>query len=299
MINKMEKQYDIRDPLGSCRRLIKVLLESLLQAEFRLFLSRERAAGRSVQRNGFAQKTLRGCFGKFTIRVPRDRGGRFSPVVLPKGKILIHELEDLLVPVFGSFTGRRHFDGRLRAFIRVVATLYGESFSHDERRDFLSALVRGCREHRAWISGLRYEPAELGVVYKEYGWLGPGYGLVSGYAEAKGNLLISPQLIASENLTNSLRGGCDSGMSAIGLLDGARQKSSDGQLADADDAEPAIGFPEWTGRKSGERRIAGVFGGRPERFRNEIPGSGVSGRLISRNFSFIFIVSSPLAALAA
>ena len=98
--------YTRKCPLESCQDLVRTLLEALLAAEFALFRERELAAGRKVWRNGFARKVVRGRFGEFTIRVPRDRVGLFAPVVLPKGFVLLGELEQTFFQVYGIYNGR-------------------------------------------------------------------------------------------------------------------------------------------------------------------------------------------------
>ena len=46
------------------------------------------------RRNGYSQKTLKTTVGDVPIEVPRDREGTFEPVVVPKRKRDVSDIQD-------------------------------------------------------------------------------------------------------------------------------------------------------------------------------------------------------------
>ena len=153
-----------RDPLESCQNLVKSLLEALLAAEFCLFRERELAAGRKLWRNGYAQKTLRGRFGEFSIRVPRDRAGLFRPIILRKRHVLLRELDELCMRVFTLYNGPR--EERLTEIGNLLSRFYNDASSRDDVRILLKALIRGCRSHKRALSTVDYGPVDPGVRFR-------------------------------------------------------------------------------------------------------------------------------------
>ena len=162
--------YGRKCPLESCQDLVRGLLEALLAAEFRIFQEREKAAGRSVWRNGFARKTVRGRFGDINIRVSRDRQGRFEPRIVQKGFILLGELEHTFAQIYGIYNGPR--GGRLYVIRDLVRRVYSSSVSGDDLRVLTEAIVRGCRSHRRMLESIRIGSVDPGVKFRYDGVLG-------------------------------------------------------------------------------------------------------------------------------
>ena len=169
--------YGRKCPLESCQDLVRSLLETLLAAEFRLFQESEKAAGRKVWRNGFARKSVRGRFGEITIRVPRDRAGLFAPFVLKKGFVLLGEIEQTFLRLYGIYNGPR--GRRLFAIRELVRRVYGSAVSPGDLRVLVDAVVRGCRGHRRLLVRVRCKPVGPGVRFRYEGKIGlrPGVGL--------------------------------------------------------------------------------------------------------------------------
>ena len=68
------------------KQLTKQLVERSLKAELSHHLEEEREDGKANSRNGYSAKTLKGDFGQMPIEVPRDRTGRFDPILIRKGQ---------------------------------------------------------------------------------------------------------------------------------------------------------------------------------------------------------------------
>lgn len=75
-------------PDGLLKRLTKALVERMLDEEMNEHVGYEKheAAGRNHgnSRNGYSEKTLRSDDGKISVKVPRDREGTFTPIIVEK-----------------------------------------------------------------------------------------------------------------------------------------------------------------------------------------------------------------------
>src|SRR5512134_1036024 len=79
-----------QDIAALSRQLLKLTIESALQAELDEHLGYERYAsggrGSGNSRNGVSSKTLKGEIGAVTIQTPRDRNSTFEPQLISKGQ---------------------------------------------------------------------------------------------------------------------------------------------------------------------------------------------------------------------
>lgn len=98
-------------PGGFLSELVKAVLERGLQAELseHLGYGRHEAAGRGSgnSRNGHAPKTVQTEVGPLEVKVPRDRAGTFTPVMLPKNARRLGGLSDVVISLYaGGMTVR-------------------------------------------------------------------------------------------------------------------------------------------------------------------------------------------------
>ena len=173
--------YGRKCPLKSCQDLTRTLLEALLAAEFRLFQANEKSAGRTAWRNGFARKIVRGRFGEITIRVPRDRAGLFTPFVIKKGFVMLGDLEQTFLQVYGVYNGPR--GGRLYTIRDLIDKLYSDNPEHKAIQMLTEAVVLACRAHRRMLVRLRCKPVGPGVRFR---YEGVSAGYRRGAAQAGG-----------------------------------------------------------------------------------------------------------------
>ena len=86
--------------------LIKAALERGLQAELTEHVGYERgdpeARLYSNSRNGTSAKTLASEVGDLELEIPRDRGGTFTPRLVPKGSRRIGGLSDMIVSLYAG-----------------------------------------------------------------------------------------------------------------------------------------------------------------------------------------------------
>ena len=98
-------------PGGFLSELVKAVLERGLQAELaeHLGYAKHEAAGRGSgnSRNGATAKTVQTEVGPIDVRVPRDRAGTFTPMLLPKNTRRLGGLSDVVISLYaGGMTVR-------------------------------------------------------------------------------------------------------------------------------------------------------------------------------------------------
>jgi putative transposase len=98
-------------PGGFLSELVKAVLERGLQAELaeHLGYAKHEAAGRGSgnSRNGSTAKTVQTEVGPVDVRVPRDRAGTFTPMLLPKNARRLGGLSDVIISLYaGGMTVR-------------------------------------------------------------------------------------------------------------------------------------------------------------------------------------------------
>jgi putative transposase len=98
-------------PGGFLSELVKAVLERGLQAELaeHLGYAKHEATGRGSgnSRNGSTPKTVQTEVGPIDVRVPRDRAGTFTPVMLPKNARRLGGLSDVVISLYaGGMTVR-------------------------------------------------------------------------------------------------------------------------------------------------------------------------------------------------
>src|SRR5690606_1956613 len=117
------KPEDLTGPDGLLRELKKRLITRAMEAEMSTHLGYEKHGRKESDsapnaRNGYSEKTLRSDDGKITIKVPRDRAGKFEPMIVPK-----HQ---------------RHFDG----FDDAILSLYSRGLSVREIQEHLKEIYK-------------------------------------------------------------------------------------------------------------------------------------------------------------
>jgi putative transposase len=98
-------------PGGFLSELVKSVLERGLQAELAEHLGYQAHAaagkGSGNSRNGSTPKTVQSEIGPIDVRVPRDRAGTFTPMLLPKHARRLGGLSDVVISLYaGGMTVR-------------------------------------------------------------------------------------------------------------------------------------------------------------------------------------------------
>ncbi len=85
-------------------QLFKRGIQALLKAEMDVHLGNTKGQA-SIDgniRNGYSEKTLITSEGEMTIQVPRDRQGKFDPVIIPKHKTMSQKIEDVMMGLYAK-----------------------------------------------------------------------------------------------------------------------------------------------------------------------------------------------------
>lgn len=104
-------QVELTGADGLLTALLKESLEAGLKAELTEHLGYEAgdmpAVARGNARNGTTPKTVDSVVGPFTIDVPRDRAGSFTPRLVRKGQRRLDGLDDMIISLYaGGMTVR-------------------------------------------------------------------------------------------------------------------------------------------------------------------------------------------------
>lgn len=101
--SEVKKCKTIDDVLGNnglVQKLVKDVLENILEAEMDEYLGRDKyqrqndiETGERNYRNGYSQKNLRSSFGYVDLDIPRDRKAEFEPQIIKKYETVCNELD--------------------------------------------------------------------------------------------------------------------------------------------------------------------------------------------------------------
>src|SRR3954463_7076345 len=116
----------IDGPDGLLAKMTKAVLERALDAEMADPLGDEagdRAGiGSGNSRNGHGRKTVHTTAGPVELEVPRDRNGSFTPVIVPKRKRRLGNVEDMILSLYARGMSTRDITAHL-------AEVYGAQVS--------------------------------------------------------------------------------------------------------------------------------------------------------------------------
>ena len=111
---------------------IHILFEAMLQGEMNSHLgypNNGRGEKETVnRRNGYSKKTLKTTVGDVPIEVPRDHEGTFEPVVIPKRKRDVSDIQDKVLSMYAKGMSQRdiaiHFLklNRYEKFVKIPLT---------------------------------------------------------------------------------------------------------------------------------------------------------------------------------
>ena len=131
---------------GFVPALVKAALERGLQAELTGHLGYEKGASEASKhansRNGTTPKTVESEVGPIELDVPRDRGGSFTPRLVPKGQRRLGGLDDMIISLYaGGMT--------IRDIQHHLASTLGTDLSHETISNITDAVSE---EVLAWQS---------------------------------------------------------------------------------------------------------------------------------------------------
>ena len=108
---------------GLLPALLKTSLERGLQAKMPGHIGYEKGehapAKRPNARNGTTSKTIESEVGSFTVDVPRDRAGSFTPRLIRKGQRRLDGLDDMIISLYAGGMTVREIEHHLASTIGV------------------------------------------------------------------------------------------------------------------------------------------------------------------------------------
>ncbi|MFH1196814.1 MAG: IS256 family transposase [bacterium] len=105
-LKKAKTYQDLMGENGAIKKIIKLSLEGMLDAELTEHLGYEKYSplgkNNGNARNGKSHKTLRNDNGEIDLAVPRDRNGLFDPIVIKKYERTLGPIEDKIISMYAK-----------------------------------------------------------------------------------------------------------------------------------------------------------------------------------------------------
>ena len=108
-VKKCKSIDDVMGKNGLIQRLVKDVLENILEAEMEEHLGRNKYERQKDvdnndrnYRNGYSQKNLRSSFGDVDLDIPRDRKGEFEPKIVKKYETVCNELDKKIISLYAK-----------------------------------------------------------------------------------------------------------------------------------------------------------------------------------------------------
>ena len=126
------KQFKTEEDVSKFMKdLHSQVLEQMLQGEMDAHLGYEKndvaENNTGNSRNGNFPKTIRTEHGKSTIQIPRDRNGKFDPIIVPKHKSRGLSIEKLVISLYAKGMSVSDIEDELRSIYEI--NLSGSSIS--------------------------------------------------------------------------------------------------------------------------------------------------------------------------
>lgn len=100
------------------------MLKGELDAELGYSKNDQNPKETTNRRNGSYKKTVESESGEMEINIPRDREGKYEPILIPKGEKDISGLEEKVIALYGKGTSDRDISD-------VIEDIYGFKLSHE------------------------------------------------------------------------------------------------------------------------------------------------------------------------
>lgn len=123
-IKKCKTMDDVVGKNGLMQRLLKDVMQQLLEAEMEDQLGREKYERLSNDddknyRNGYSQKKVRSSFGDVNVDIPRDRKSQFEPISIRKYETHCDELDKKIIGLYARGMSTRDIQSELEELYGV------------------------------------------------------------------------------------------------------------------------------------------------------------------------------------
>lgn len=117
-VKKCKTMEDVVGKNGLMQRLLKDVIQQLLEAEMDEQLGREKyqranESDNKNYRNGYSRKNVDSSFGELELDVPRDRKSEFEPIVVKKYETKCNELDKKIIGLYARGMSTRDIQAEL------------------------------------------------------------------------------------------------------------------------------------------------------------------------------------------
>lgn len=117
-IKKCKTQEDLFGENGLMKRLMKNIMDNMLQGEMDEFMGRPKSERTSEEdpdyRNGFRHKPIRSSAGEIELNVPRDRKGEFQPKLVENYESSCGEFDKKIISLYSKGMTVRDIQSELK-----------------------------------------------------------------------------------------------------------------------------------------------------------------------------------------
>jgi transposase-like protein len=135
----------VEDMNDALKDIFGPLFETMLQGEMNNHLgynSNDKGAkNTNNRRNGYGKKILKTSQGEIEIDVPRDRDASFEPIIIPKRKKDVSEIENKVLAMYARGMSQRDISS-------TIEDIYGFSVSHEMISDITDVILPELEEWR-------------------------------------------------------------------------------------------------------------------------------------------------------
>jgi len=156
---------------GFLDSLFKRGVQEILQAEMDEHLGYTKHSSEGIgtgnSRNGKTGKTIKTKSGKLNIEVPRDRNSSFKPVLVPKRKRMIDQIEDVVISFYAKGMSTRDIRDQMKE-------IYGLDLSESSVSNITERILVDVQEWQnrplddtyliAWLDGITFKVRSQGKI---------------------------------------------------------------------------------------------------------------------------------------
>ena len=162
ILEKFGKGHTYKELDNFLSEVLKEGIQQMLKAEMVEHLGYEKHAPESVEfdnsRNGKTRKTVKSESGALEIEVPRDRQGTFEPVLIPKRKRILDDIEDHIISLYTYGMSTRDIESHMKE-------IYGLTFSESSISNITDKIIEHIdAKHAVFISN----PVETEKMIREF-----------------------------------------------------------------------------------------------------------------------------------
>lgn len=140
LLEEHQTPEEILGESGLLKQLTKRLIERALAGELSHHLNNQGEDEKRNSRNGYSKKTVQSEQGEMELSIPRDRQGKFEPVLVPKHERRISGLDEKILALYARGMSIRDISAQLEE-------LYGAKVSASMISEVTDAVLE---EVKAW-----------------------------------------------------------------------------------------------------------------------------------------------------